>query len=133
MTRSKYRNVPTVVDGIRFSSKKEANRDAELRLLERAGKIGSLERQPRFPLIVNGVKVCTYVGDWRYWEMSEGGHPAQRPSGPRPGRHPIGCQIVEDWKSGVQTPEFKIKWKLANALYPEVEWRLTGTSKDPAK
>ena len=46
----KYRNQPTVVDGIRFDSKKEANRWAELKLLERAGKITQLYRQVPFVL-----------------------------------------------------------------------------------
>ena len=102
----KYRNQPTVVAGIRFDSKKEANRDAELRLLVRAGEINNLERQPRFDLVVNGVKICTYVGDWRY--------------------HKKGPWVwtVEDAK-GFKTKEFIIKWKLAKALYPEIEWRLS--------
>jgi hypothetical protein len=103
--RSKYRNVPTVVDGVRFASKAEAKRDAELQLLKRAGMIQSLRRQPRFPLVVNGVKVCTYVGDWLYDE---------------PGGH----WVVEDRK-GALTPAFKIKWALAKALHPEIEWRLS--------
>ena len=53
----KYKNVPTIVDGIRFDSKKEANRDAELRLLQRAGHITNLQRQVPFDLIVDEVAV----------------------------------------------------------------------------
>jgi hypothetical protein len=104
--RSKYRNVPTVVDGVRFASKAEAKRDAELQLLAKAGQIFALRRQPRYPLVVNGVKVCTYVADWEYVEKGTPG------------------AIVEDRK-GALTPAFKIKWALAKALHPEIEWRLS--------
>lgn len=108
---SKYRNKPQVVDGVRFASKAEAKRDAELLLLERAGKIRGLKRQPRFPLKVKDALICTYVGDWEYWEKD-----------PRP-NYPT-THVVEDRK-GVLTPAFKIKWALAKALHPEIEWRLS--------
>lgn len=108
MRRSKYKNVPVVVDGVRFASKAEAKRDAELQLLLRAGKIDNLIRQPRFPLVVNGVLICTYVADWCYrdldWEV------------PQP--------VAEDRKGAI-TPDFRIKFALAKALHPEIEWRLT--------
>lgn len=121
---SKYRNVPTVVDGVRFASKAEAARDAELQLLAKAGRIGGIKRQPRFPLLVNGTKICTYVGDWEYWELPDGAHGAQRPQAPPEDRHAIGHRVVEDRK-GALTPAFKIKWALAKALHPEIEWRLS--------
>lgn len=106
--RNKFGNKPQTVKGVRFASKAEAKRDAELKLLERDGSVRNLQRQPRFPLLVNGVKVCTYVGDWQYQERVPGGW-----------RH-----VVED-KKGVQTPAFKIKWALARALYQGMEWRLS--------
>lgn len=109
---NKFRNVPTVnEEGVRFASKKEARRDAELVLLERAGKIRDLQRQPRFRLRVNGVLICTYVGDWRYHDLLV---------------HGAGdfVVVVEDCK-GVQTPAFKIKWALAKAIHPEIDWRLS--------
>jgi len=112
MRLSKYKNVPTIVDGIRFASQAEAKRDAELKLLHLAGKIRLLQRQPRFPLFVNSVKICTYVGDWQYLEFDQ----TQTVAG--------STMVVEDRK-GVQTPAFKLKWKLAKALYPEIEWRLS--------
>jgi len=107
MRRRKYNNQPVVIDGVRFASKAEAARDAELKLLERAGSITIVKRQPRFPLIVCGVKICTYVGDWEYLDLEDG---SQR--------------VVEDRK-GVLTPVFKIKFALAKALYPDIEWRLS--------
>lgn len=106
----KYNAIPTVVDGVRFASKAEAKRDAELLLLQRDGKIHGLRRQPRFPLVVNSELICTYVADWTYFEnVGE-----DRAYGP----------IVEDRK-GVQTPAFKIKFALAKALYPEIDWRIS--------
>lgn len=108
--KRKYRNQPVVIDGVRFASKAEAKRDAELQLLVRAGQIRDLKRQPRYDLIVKGTKVCTYVGDWFYIEKGEPGYPS--------------TAVVEDRK-GVLTPAFKIKWALAKALHPEIEWRLS--------
>lgn len=96
---AKYGNKPTFVDGIRFSSKHEATRYSELRLLERAGDIGALRLQPRYKLVVNGKHVCTYVGDFEYF-----------PADPRLG------VVVEDAK-GFKTPEYKLKAKLFEALH----------------
>lgn len=110
MKPRKYRNQPVVVDGIRFASKAEAARDAELQTLAQRGVIMDLKRQPKFPLIVNGEKVGTYIADWQY-------------------REAIGIKstinVVED-KKGVQTQAFRLKWKLAQALYPSINsWRLS--------
>lgn len=102
--RNKFNAKPQVVDGVRFASKAEAKRDAELQLLAKAGAIQRLERQPRFVLRANGEKVCTYVADWRYFEGD--------------------LEVIED-KKGVQTRAFKIKFALAKALYPDIEWRIT--------
>lgn len=96
MRPTKYRNVPTVVDGIRFASKKEARRWSELRLLEKANQISGLVRQVPYGLHVNGKLVCKYIADFVYVEN--------------------GTEIVEDAK-GVRTPEYKIKAKLFEAIY----------------
>jgi hypothetical protein len=48
--RHKYGAVPVEVDGIRFASKREANRYGELLMLERAGEIRDLVLQPSFEL-----------------------------------------------------------------------------------
>ena len=77
----KYRNVPTVVDGIRFDSKKEANRWAELKLLERAGHIRLLDRQVAYELAPS-VKIAgekrarpalRYTADFAYEDCERGG------------------------------------------------------------
>lgn len=105
---NKYRNKPVIVDGIRFASKKEAKRHQELVLLERAGQVRNLFRQPRWPLVVNGVKICIYVGDFQYEEAVD---EAWR-------------TVVEDTK-GFATPLWKLKFKLADTLYPNIVWRVS--------
>src|SRR4051812_38064929 len=61
--RMKYRNVKTVIDGITLDSKKEANHYLKYKILQRAGEL-TFERQVRFELIVNGIKICTYIADF---------------------------------------------------------------------
>lgn len=103
--RRKFRNQPIVVDGVRFDSKGEARRWAELQLLERAGEIRGLERQKRIKLTVEGVHICTWVVDFAYFE-------GQR-------------RVWEDFKNPVTAkhPVYRIKRKLAQAIYPAVEIR----------
>ena len=96
--RSKYRNQPVDLDGHRFASKAEARRYSELVLLARIGEITDFELQPRYPLVVEGQKIATYVGDFRYQ---------------RDGR-----TIVEDVKSPAsRTPVYRLKAKLLRALH----------------
>lgn len=119
MRRSKYGNRKTVVDGITFDSKKEANRFRELQLLERAGKITALQRQVKYVLIPtqrefsNKIykkgahqghfkpgkvleKECSYIADFAYIQD--------------------GAYVVEDTK-GVRTEAYKIKRKLMLERY----------------
>ena len=96
--RSKYRNVPVTLDGHRFASKAEARRYSELKLLSTAGIITELALQPRYPLVIEGQRIATYVGDFRYR---------------RDGR-----TIVEDVKSPAsRTPVYRLKAKLLFALH----------------
>lgn len=92
----KYGAKPTTVDNIRFASMAEARRYGQLKLLQKAGEISALELQPKFPLVVAGVNVGTYIADFRY----------------RMGQH----VITEDVK-GVRTPIYRLKAKLVKALY----------------
>ena len=100
---SKYHSTPTEVNGIRFDSKREANRWAELRILERAGKIQKLKRQVKYLLIPSQYRdgkcierEASYIADFVY---IKDGH-----------------LVVEDCK-GFRTPEYKIKRKLMLQLY----------------
>ena len=73
--RTKYNSTPTVVDGIRFHSKKEANRYVELNLLQRKRIISDLILQPAFSLyvpIINGSgnkQIALYKADFDYGDV----------------------------------------------------------------
>jgi hypothetical protein len=102
---SKYRAVPTVVDGIRFHSKREAVRYVELKLLEKVGEIWDLELQPCFPLLVpstsgqavRAAKAIAYGGTFRIGEYRGDFRYKER-----------GGTVVEDSK-GFRTPLYR--WK----------------------
>lgn len=94
----KYGAKKTEVDGFLFSSWGEAKRYSELKLLEKANEIKNMELQPRFPCMVNGVLVCDYFADFRYFDNS---------------KKEI---VIEDFK-GMRTPVFKLKKRLVEALY----------------
>ena len=102
-TKSKYGNLPSVVNGEKYRSKKEAKRHGELLLLLRAGAIANLRREVPFAL-VPGVRfvgsnratpALRYVADFVYLEQGE--------------------EVVEDCK-GFRTPVYKIKRHLMLAL-----------------
>lgn len=66
---NKYRNVPTVVDGVRFASKREAAYYAELKLREKAGEVYEIELQRRYALTgPTGKLFATYVADFVYYD-----------------------------------------------------------------
>lgn len=63
---SKYRNVRTVVDGISFDSRAEANRYCELKNLMKAGIVNLFIRQPRFLLQEGYEKDGEWFGKLEY-------------------------------------------------------------------
>lgn len=89
----KYHNSKTVIDGIRFDSKKEAKRYLELKILEKAGAIQDLRRQVPYVLINKSSygRAIKYVADFVYYEDDK--------------------LIVEDVK-GVRTPVYRLKKRL---------------------
>lgn len=103
---SKYRNQPVEVDGIKFPSKKEARRYAELKLLERAGEIKDLRLQVPFELVpaqrggMRKERPVTYLADFVYIDKT-------------------GSTIIEDTK-GVKTKDYVIKRKMMKMLNLEV-------------
>ena len=92
--RPKYNNKKTMVDGILFHSQKEASRYGDLKILQKAKKISDLKLQVKYPLEVNGQKVCTYIADFEYVER--------------------GTKVVEDVK-GMKTALYSLKKKLLKA------------------
>lgn len=70
---NKYGAKKTVVDGITFDSKREAEVYADLKLLEKAGKISGFTRQRKFELIVNGEIIGTYRADFAFIDHEQDG------------------------------------------------------------
>ena len=115
----KYHNKKTFIDGIKFDSKLEAERYAQLKMMERAGVIRDLELQPSFELIPSFKKdgktwrKTVYKADFRY----------------------ILCEddktIIEDVKgsTAVITGVFRLKQKLFEYKYPELTIKIV-TRKD---
>lgn len=97
---TKYGAQKTCIDGITFHSKREALYYADLRLLEKAGEIHSLEIQPKYPIVIDGKKVCNVILDFQFREKD-------------------GRLRVIDVK-GMDTPMSRLKRKLVSAVYPHV-------------
>jgi hypothetical protein len=102
----KYLNKKTELDGYMFDSKREAERWAELKLLERAGDITDLKRQVGF-VLAPAVRYTPHgrqkpalklIADFSYIDLKHGGR-----------------VVVEDVK-GVLTTAFHIKRHLMKAM-----------------
>ena len=106
---NKYRNKKTQVDMYAFDSIAESKRYKELELLQRVGEIQDLQLQPKFLLQEsfkkNGktYRKIEYIADFKYIEN--------------------GKTIVEDVK-GIQTDVFKLKHKIFEKVYPDLELRI---------
>jgi len=94
----KYNAQRETVDGITFMSRREAREYRELKLLERAGHIENLTLQPKFPIQIGGMKVCTVIADFQYFDKQ------------------TGEMRVVDTK-GFDTPMSKLKRKLVLAAH----------------
>lgn len=94
LTKHKFNAVPTTRNGIRFDSKLEARYYDHLLLLKRAGEIVFILRQVPFDL-PGGVK---YRVDFQiFWANGE---------------------VTFDDSKGMETPDFKLKKKQVEDLYP---------------
>ncbi|WP_164851249.1 DUF1064 domain-containing protein [Larkinella soli] len=96
---TKYRSRQTEVDGIRFDSKAEADYYGQLRLRAAAGEIQGFDVQVPFPIIVEGVVVCTYVADFVLYHLDGSQE----------------CQDVKGARSGPAYKLFRLKAKLLEA------------------
>lgn len=103
---SKMRNVKTVVDDIKFDSKKEAERYCELKILKRIGDVKEFILQPRYLLVEaqtkNGQKFrkLEYVADFLVI-------------------YPDGHEEIEDVK-GKRSQVYINKRKLFESIYPHL-------------
>jgi len=109
---NKYHAEKTVKDGIAFDSKFEARRYGELLLLEKAGEIFGIKVHPVFPLLDHFrdpwsgkcERGISYIGDFLY--QAKDLH-----------------FVCEDTK-GVETSDFRIKWKLAKSSNRNIEFKI---------
>lgn len=98
------KNKITVVDGVKFSSKREANYWILLRGREEKGEITMLRRQVRFPIevthCITGIPtlLTTYVADYT-WLDSDGNY-----------------RVCDAKPPNMQTPEAVIKLKMMAAI-----------------
>jgi hypothetical protein len=99
--KSKYGNLKTEYDGYVYMSKKEANYAQQLDYLKKAkdprDKVISFERQVPFQIILNGVKICKYMADFKV--IFGDGH----------------IEIID--VKGVRTQTYRLKKKLVEAQY----------------
>lgn len=107
--KRKYGNEPTIIGTERFDSKGEGARYAELQFLQRGGEIRDLVRQVTYKLKVNGKLIGSVRPDFRYVEVEEG------------------WTVCEDFKGAPPAASWRVRWKLAAALFPDIVWRTTGT------
>lgn len=98
--KNKYNAVKASVGEKEFDSKKEAKRYSTLMLMYKAGEISIPETQVRYPITINGIKVCSYVADFVY--TAKGSR----------------AVIVEDTKSEYtrKLPVYRLKKKLMQAV-----------------
>jgi len=96
---TKYSNRPLRCRaGHMHQSTLESRRCDELQLMEQGGLIRDLEQQPRYRLDVNGIHVCDYIADWRFFDVDRG------------------CVVVQDAK-GILTDVCRMKLKLMAAVH----------------
>lgn len=86
---TKYGAIRCEFSGMQFDSKLELRRWHQLVYMQTMGEISHLERQVRYPLMVDGDKLGDYIADFRYVKD--------------------GSRVIEDAK-GVLTP--LCAWKL---------------------
>lgn len=91
---------------LRFDSKAEARRYVKLKDLEDKNIITNLQRQVSFRLEVNDQLITTIRPDFLYTSVESG------------------KVIIEDVK-GYPTPDWKMRWKLLQALRPAFEYKVT--------
>ncbi|MBY9081218.1 DUF1064 domain-containing protein [Paenibacillus sp. HN-1] len=105
----KYHAVKTVVDGVSFDSKREANRYRELLLLKRAGVVKDVQLQPEYELMpgfthhASGKRIrpTKYIADFLI-------------------TYADGHQEIEDTK-GVRTEAYNLKKKMFMHRYPDLQ------------
>lgn len=105
MAYKKYKNKKAEIDGIKFDSKKEAERYLELKILEQAGEIKDLRLQVKFELVPKQAdeRSLNYYADFVYYDTAKE------------------KKVIEDTK-GFKTDLYIAKRKLVKYKYPDYEF-----------
>ena len=96
---NKFGSVRQTYNGRSYHSKKEAQYAAELDWLKKAGQIKSIEPQYKISLDVNGIHIANYFMDFKVTLPDD--------------------RIEMHEVKGAETDRWRMKWRLARALYPE--------------
>jgi hypothetical protein len=88
------------IDGYQFDSSGEGLRYRELKYLLMNNVIKDFKIHPRFPLVINDIKVGHYTPDFQYTEVI------------------TGKTVVEEHK-GFASPLYKFRARVFQALYPQ--------------
>ena len=94
--KTKFNNIVNYYDGKKFDSKKECERYKELK----HEGVKDLKCQKKYEIVVNDVKICSYIADFVYTDYK-------------------GQTVVEDVKSEHtrKLPVYRLKKKLLKACY----------------
>jgi hypothetical protein len=99
--KRKYGNIPEDYKGNKYHSRFEAKYARDLDVRKRAGEIESWERQVKIELTAHGKHICDYWIDFKvYYPNGE-------------------VEYVE--VKGVETPVWRLKWKLFCAQMETIE------------
>ena len=101
---AKYNSIITEYKENKYQSRKEARYAFELDVRIKLGEVKSWERQFKLPIIINDTHICNYIVDFRV-VLSDGS-----------------VSFVEI--KGFSTAIFKLKYKLAQVLYPNLTFVL---------
>jgi hypothetical protein len=102
---NKYRNKWTKChQNHNHQSKKEADHCNSLELMKRGKAIKDYKTQVSYEIRVNGFLICSHIVDFEVM-------------------HNDGRKEIQETK-GRQTADFKLKYKLFKALYPEIEYKI---------
>ena len=94
--------VKTAYNGVLYDSKSEARYAAHLDILLDEGRIAKWERQVRVRLEIGGTLICAIVVDFLVWDLKN---------------LPTYVEI-----KGFETPVWRLKRKLFEALHPEAKY-----------
>lgn len=99
--KGKYNNSSQWYNGNWYQSKLEARYAEHLDWLVKAGDLLKWEKQVKLELVIAGHRICNYYIDFK--------------------EHWIGGDIVYTECKGFETELWRLKWKLTEALWPNIE------------